>query len=272
VQAADFRGVGRLDLVVAVFGWRDTGEVLYLKNETKDWSKPEFVPSVLDPRHGAIHVCVTDLNGDGKPDVVALLSQEHEKVVAYLNEGGGKFSEPQTIYEGPHPAYGSSGIQVVDLNGDGKPDVLLTNGDTLDPPLLVKPYHGVQWLENRGSFPFTHHHLTTLPGAMRAVAADFTGKGKLDILAVSLLPNEGELKKDRGRLDSIILLEQTEPGKFVRHSLERGQCDHATCTAGAWDGDGRVHFATGNFLFTKNQPLNEAISLWKSEKGMVKRD
>jgi hypothetical protein len=263
VQAADFRGVGWLDLVVAVFGWRDIGALLYLRNETNDWSKPVFVPIVLDRRHGASHVCVTDLNADGRPDVVALLSQEHERVEAYLNEGNGQFQR-QTIFAGPHPAYGCSGIQVVDLNGDGRPDVLLSNGDTLDPPLLVKPYHGVQWLENRGSFPFTHHHLTTLPGAMRAVAADFTGQGKLDILAVSLLPNEGDLKKDRGRLDSVILLEQTEAGRFVRHALERGQCDHAACAAGAWDGDGRVHFVTGNFLFTRSHPVAEAIQLWKN--------
>src|SRR5262245_37126406 len=30
VQAADFNGDGKLDLVVAVFGWRKTGEILYL--------------------------------------------------------------------------------------------------------------------------------------------------------------------------------------------------------------------------------------------------
>jgi hypothetical protein len=27
-----------------------------------------------------------------------------------------------------------------------------------------------------------------------------------------------------------------------------------------------VHFATGNFLFTKTQPMAEAVSLWKVEK------
>src|SRR5262249_24206263 len=60
VQAADFRGVGKLDLVVSVFGWRTTGEVLYLENRTTDWSHPVFVPHVLDDRHGAIHVPVGD--------------------------------------------------------------------------------------------------------------------------------------------------------------------------------------------------------------------
>ncbi|MBW8885857.1 MAG: VCBS repeat-containing protein [Planctomycetia bacterium] len=56
VQAADFNSDGRLDLVVAVFGWRRTGEILYLENRTSDWAQPEFVPTRVDERHGAIHV------------------------------------------------------------------------------------------------------------------------------------------------------------------------------------------------------------------------
>ena len=91
VQAADFLGTGKLDLVVAEFGWRQTGNILLLENRTTDWAKPSFTKHVLDDRHGSIHVPVADLNGDGKPDFVALISQEHETVVAFLNEGGGKF-------------------------------------------------------------------------------------------------------------------------------------------------------------------------------------
>ena len=147
VRAADFRGTGKLDLVVAVFGLHDTGEILFLENRTADWAKPEFAPHVLDARHGAIHVPVTDLNGDGRPDFVALISQEHEVVVGFLNEGGGRFAK-KTLYAAPHPGWGISGIELVDMNGDGRLDVLYTNGDILDEPYLWKPYHGVQWLEN----------------------------------------------------------------------------------------------------------------------------
>ncbi len=261
VQAADFRGQGRRDIVVAAFGWRNSGEVLYLENQTTDWSQPKFVPHVLDDRHGAIHVPVADLNGDGKPDFVALISQEHETVVAFLNEGGGRFRK-ETIYTAPHPAYGSSGIQLVDMNGDGKLDVLYTNGDTLDPPYLLKPYHGISWLENQGRFPFVPHRVTQMYGAMRAVAADVTGRGKKDIVAVSFLPGERFPRRDELQLDAVVLLEQTGPDEYVRHSLETGACDHFTCAVGDLRGDGTLQLVTGSFSLAEGRKTGPAVSIW----------
>jgi hypothetical protein len=265
VQAADFRGTGKKDLVVGVFGSRNTGEVLLLENQTTDWDHPKFVPRVLDDRHGTIHVPVADLNGDGKPDFVALISQEHETVVAFLNEGGGRFRK-ETIYTAPHPAYGSSGIQLVDLDGDGNLDVLYTNGDTLDPPYILKPYHGVQWLENpgNGKFPWAHHPLAAMYGAMRAVAADVDGDGRPDVIAVSYLPGEEFPQRAALRPDSVLLLHQVAPGRFVPHPLETDTCDHVTCAAGAWDGDGRVHLAVGNFTLTRASAGADSVGLWKN--------
>jgi hypothetical protein len=263
VQAAPFQGGGKMDLVVAVFGWRNTGEILYLENRTTDWSKPVFVPHVLDDRHGTIHVPVCDLNKDGKPDFVALISQEHETIVAFLNEGNGRFRK-ETIYTAPHPAYGSSGIQLVDLNDDGNLDVLYTNGDVLDTPSLLKPYHGVQWLENQGRFPFVHHPLTPMYGAMRAVAADFTGKGKMDIVAVCYLPEETFPQRQELHLDSIIYLEQVAPGKFSRRSLEKTRCDHLTCAAGDIFGNGRIHLVTGNHFINVENAIPEAVDIWEN--------
>src|SRR5262249_39616024 len=42
VQAADFRGIKKLDLVVAAFGWNRTGEILYLENQSTDRDHPKF--------------------------------------------------------------------------------------------------------------------------------------------------------------------------------------------------------------------------------------
>ncbi len=272
VQAADLNGDGKLDLAVAAFGWTLMGSVLFLENRTTSYEKPVFEPRVLDGRHGAIHVPIVDINGDGRPDIVTLISQEHETVAAYLNDGKGQFTL-KTIFTGPHPAFGSTGIQVVDLNGDGRLDVLYTNGDSLD-SLVLRPYHGVRWLENRGAFPFVEHHLTPLCGVNRALTVDFEGQGTPDILAVSLLPRLllGEECRQR-KLDSIILLRQAAPGRFLRYTLESISCDHATCDAGDFDGDGRIDFATASFVNlgeNNPNPNDEAlktvpwVSVWRN--------
>jgi hypothetical protein len=265
VQAADFRGTGKLDLVVACFGWNRTGEVYFLENQTTDWVHPNFARRIVDDRHGAIHVPVGDINGDGKPDFVALISQEHEVIVAFLNEGNGHFRK-ETIYRGPHPAYASSGIQLVDLNGDGKLDVLYTNGDTMDPPYQLRPYHSIQWLENQGHFPFKHHPITPMYGVHRAVAADFRGIGKLDIVASAYLPQDRYPQREQRRLDSLIYLEQTSPGTFVRHSLETVACDHVTCVAGDIFGSGKIDVVTGNLVFS---PCPHMATIWRNQGTQV---
>ena len=269
VQPADFDGDGDLDLVVAEFGWLKTGRILLLENRTTEATRPIFLPSTIDTRHGAIHVPVADLNGDGRPDFVALISQEHETVVAFLNLGNHQFAT-QVLYAAPHPAFGSSGIQLVDLDGDGDRDVLMSNGDTMDSPLL-RPYHGVQWLENRGTYPFVCHRLASLYGAQRAVANDLDGDGDLDIVAVCFLPGNyyQSLCREK-RLDAIVILEQSAPGRFTRHSLETVTCDHATCDLGDYDADGKVDLVTGNLMVpfgltaVEDQPDAEWITLRKN--------
>jgi len=260
VRAADFRGTGKLDLVVGVFGLHDTGEILLLENRTTDWSKPEFVPQVLDPRHGTIHVPVTDLNGDGKPDFVALISQEHETIVAFINEGGGKFKK-KTLYSAPHPGWGSSGIELVDMNGDGKLDVLYTNGDILDEPYLWKPYHGVQWLENRGDLKFEYHRIADMYGVHNAVAAPITGKALPDILAVSFLPADKFTDRGSRKPDAVVLFEQVAPGKFERHALATEECDAVVCTAADLFHTGRIDLVVGNF---SSPTSSHPATIWKN--------
>lgn len=261
VQAADFRGTGKLDLVVGVFGLTTTGEVLFLENQTTDWTKPKFVPTQLDARHGAIHLPVTDLNGDGKPDFVAVIAQEHEQVVGFVNDGGGKFAK-HTLFAAPHPGYGSSGIELVDMNGDGRLDILYSNGDILDEPYLFKAYHGVQWLENKGDMKYERHAVTPMYGVHNARAGKVCGSGLKDILAVSFLPGDKFPDRKARKADAVVLLEQVAPGKFERHSLAGVDCDAVVCAVGDLYGSGRVDVVVGNFSSTAT---DHPVTIWKNK-------
>lgn len=251
VAAADFNGDGKLDIVLAAFGQVNTGGIVLLENCTTDWSHPEFEPIPIDYRPGASDVAVTDLNGDGHPDFISLVSQEHEEVVAFVNRGWGSFRK-ETIYKAPHCAWASVGIRLLDLNGDGRTDVLMANGDQVEIPPILRPYHGLAWLENRGGFPFTRHRLTHMPGEHTILPADLDGDGRLDIVTSAFIPVFDPASPDAGKLDSVAWLRQTSPGNFTRHSLETGTPFHPVGDVGDLDGDGDVDIVMGNFFWSPN--------------------
>jgi hypothetical protein len=262
VQLADFNNDGTLDLAVAAFGWRKVGTLTVLENHTADYTKPSFIARVVDPRPGAIHGIPADVNKDGRPDIVALFAQQFEQVVAFINTGAKETAfTPQVIYTAPHPNWGSSGIEVVDLDKDGDLDVLLVHGDTFD-DTIVKPYHGIQWLENRGAFPFVEHRVAYLPGASQGKAADIDGDGDLDIVACAVLAGGSE--EDESTLAALVWLEQTSPGTFVPHTLEMGQPRLATLDLGDFDQDGDVDIVVGKFtLAPRRMPW---VEVWENQR------
>lgn len=269
VRAADFDRDGDLDLVVGAFGWRTTGRVLILEHTGRPGppSAQSYRIRQLDQRHGAIHVIPVDLDTDGHLDFVSLIAQEHESVVAFMGTGQLDFTA-RTLFQAPHPCWGSSGIQLVDLDGDGDTDVLMTNGDTMDDAML-KPDHGIRWLENTGgSSGFTPHHLARLYGVHRAEAADIDNDGDLDIIACGFV---GELKgvsRDelltRLKVPSLLWIEQTSAGSFTPRTLEAHLCNHPTLTLGDIDGDGDVDITVGN---NTNSASKAPVEVWVNTTG-----
>jgi VCBS repeat protein len=251
VQPVDADRDGDLDLLVAAFGWREVGGVLLLENRTAAGGAPVFVKKEIDSRPGAIHVPVTDLNADGKVDFVALFAQHYESVVAFVGDGAGGF-RPQTVYAAPHPAWGSSGLALLDFDGDKDLDVLVTNGDMLD-DFLLKPYHGMRWLENVGGLSFREHELANLPGVHRALGTDLDGDGDLDVVAgafVQFKTPEGKERDARAaeqaRMPSLVWLEQVAAGRFERRTLEQGG-HHVSLDIADYDRDGDPDIAVGHF-------------------------
>ena len=252
----DFDCDGRDDLLVAEFGWLATGSLRVLLADAKaagtapagtvaptvkPAEAPGFREVVLDPRHGVLGVRVADLDGDGRDDIVAAFAQEHETVDVWWNRGGGRH-EHQTLLALPDPSYGSSTFDVADLDGDGRPDILHGNGDTMDSG-LAKPYHAIRRLLNRGPDGFVVEEIASLVGVCQASAADLDLDGDLDIVAASLHP--AAALEPPGTFDALVWLEQRADGTYLRHTIERDRCDHAAFAIADVDGDGRPDVVAG---------------------------
>lgn len=253
VQPADLDNDGDQDLVVAEFGWHKTGGIHAVFNEIDNAGQRTFRDLRLDSRSGTIHVPVTDLDGDGRQDFVALISQEHEVIEAFLNRETG--FEKIRLYAAPDPSYGSSGIQLNDIDGDGDSDILYTVGDTFD-SYLIKPYHGIWLLRNDGQMHFEVQHIAAMPGVLRAVLSDLDGDGDQDVVAAALLPEKSMRGKTESDLQAVIWLEQAADGQFIRHVIQRGLPIYGSLAVRDFDGDSDPDIVTGCFYAETANPAS----------------
>ncbi|PHQ32779.1 FG-GAP repeat domain-containing protein [Rhodopirellula bahusiensis] len=240
----DFDSDGDQDILVGDFGLHFEGGLHLGLNQGVDAETgvPQFEWRTLDERPGIITIEVLDFDGDGEEDFLTLLTQHYEAIQFHRNLGDGTY-ETIVLHQASNPAYGSSSMQIVDFDQDGDWDVLATNGDTFDDS-LAKPYHGVWWLENEGSYPLKRHDVGTMPGCYHASAADFDHDGDLDIAATSWLGNQEIARYPADSFDGLVWFEnegntsEDSTFNFQRHTLEMNRCQAATLEVVDWNGDG----------------------------------
>jgi hypothetical protein len=124
----------------------------------------------------------TDLNGDGKIDMIAR-EEKHEGFVVLFGHGDGTF-EPPVVYP---TQSGMFSLVLVDLDGDGVRDVATT---TMTPTYDTSPVQYPRELHvfrgaADGTFaPPQSFPLTPNSGATALAAGDFDGDGKTDLAVV----------------------------------------------------------------------------------------
>jgi hypothetical protein len=256
LRAADFNHDGRLDLAVAQFGY-DQGEIRWMEN-LGGW---QFKSHHLLDLSGTINVCVADLTGAGHPDIAAVVSQQWEEIYLFQNDGHGNFTN-KILFGSTNEDFGSSGISLCDLNRDGRPDILYTNGDgfaSADPG--GRPWHGVQWLENRGDGFFKFHRIGNLPGAFSPLGVDLDGDGHTDVVCLSAF-NEWRDPKAA----SIVAWMNDGHEQFTPHILAHAPIQQITCAAGDLDGTGRPALVTGGFYAYPPFDRMARLTLWRPKK------
>lgn len=200
VVCGDLQGDGYPELIVTRAG--STRNSVHIFRNTTVGTTLNFTvvpPLLMDVGHFATRLVLRDLNRDGKPEIIATNSF-NDVFYIFLNQSSGG-----TLSFNPVPVKVSIKIgagdvlttyeaEVVDLNGDGLPEVIINQFQTSDLYILRN--------QSTGTISFAAPQKITFPGGLnRLNSADFNNDGKPDLAITSTLNNQ---------LD--VLLNQTAAG------------------------------------------------------------
>jgi hypothetical protein len=184
VAVADFNGDGKPDLVVAN---ANSSSVSVLLNTTAPGATTPSFATQETFATGSVpqSVAVADFNGDGRPDlVVANRNPNTVSVLLNTTTPGAttpSFATQETFATGSGPL----SVAVADVNGDGRPDLVVANrgSDTVSvllnttTPGATTPSFAAQETFATGSNPFF------------VAVADLNGDGKPDLAVANLNDN-----------------------------------------------------------------------------------
>ena len=144
---------------------------------------PLFASAETLPVFGSPTAAVGDLNGDGKPDLaVAIFGGNTGTVDVFLGNGDATFTMFGEYGSG---AVDPNSVQLADLNGDGKLDMVVLNCSTDEPGNCAADTDGVVSIflgNGDGTFQAPILSDAGAKGPVRVLVADLNLDGKPDLL------------------------------------------------------------------------------------------
>lgn len=171
VAVVDVNNDNKPDIVVANSGTTTVGVLL----NTGNGSFPSQTTYSTGATSSPIAVSVVDVNGDNRPDIVVANSGT-ANVGVFLNVGNGTFLNQTTYSTGISSS--PRGVTTVDVNGDGKPDIVVSNSGTSNVGVLLNA--------GNGTFLNQTTHSTDTGSSPRGLTiVDVNGDSKPDIVVAN---------------------------------------------------------------------------------------